>query len=423
MPNFDRLAQQGTHLFHLFTPQPVCGPARACLQSGQYATHIGVWKNGITLPTKAPTLAKSFRDGGYKTGYIGKWHLGDSALKGPVREAERGGYEYWLAANALEHTSDAYETRLYNNGQEEVFLPGYRVDAMTDAAIRFIHTHQQEASSQPFFLFLSYLEPHHQNHRDDYPAPDGYEAQYYNRWTPPDLQALGGTSARHLPGYWGMAKRLDEALGRLMDALKSLDLDGETIVVFASDHGCHFKTRNSEYKRSCHDASLRVPGLICGPGFQGGGQVRQLVSLLDLPPTLLDACDLPIPDIMQGHSLVPLVNRQSSDWPDDHFAQISESQTGRCIRTSRWKYSVKAPDEHSAPYSEVYAEDCLYDLASDPYELENLVGFESHAEVARVMRERLVKRMLAAGETEPHFELAPSRRSGQRRVSQAETHL
>ena len=128
------------------------------------------------------------------------------------------------------------------------------------------HQHRRERSepgerhkAEPFFLFLSFLEPHHQNHRDDYPAPDGYAERYAGRWTPPDLAALGGSSASHLGGYWGMVKRLDEVLGRLLDALKSLDLLDDTIVLFTTDHGCHFKTRNSEYKRSCHDASVRVP--------------------------------------------------------------------------------------------------------------------------------------------------------------------
>ena len=82
-----------------------------------------------------------------------------------------------------------------------------------------------------------------------------------------------------------MVKRLDEALGRLLDALQSLDLLENTIVVFTSDHGNHFKTRNGEYKRSCHESSIRIPMAIQGPGFDAGGRIQKLVSLLDLPPT------------------------------------------------------------------------------------------------------------------------------------------
>ena len=159
---------------------------------------------------------------------------------------------------------------------------------------------------------------------------------------PPDLAALGGSSHQHLGGYYGMVKRLDEALGRLLDALKSLGILDNTIVVFTTDHGNHFKTRNAEYKRSCHESSIRIPCAISGPGFEAGGQIRQLSNLLDLPPTLLDAAGIPVPEIMQGHSILPLVNHQKVDWDQEIFIQISESQVGRAIRTQRWKYSVVA---------------------------------------------------------------------------------
>ena len=254
-PNFDRMARQGTHLHTTVTCQPVCGPARSCLQTGMYATTTGCFRNAIPLPQDARTLAHFFGEGGYDTGYIGKWHLADRGVAGPVPEANRGGYQSWLASNALEFTSDAYDTVMYDNEGAAVKLPGYRVDALTDAAIRYVDDHQQN----PFFLFLSYIEPHHQNHLDDYPPPDGYRERYAGRWTPPDLLALGGSSQQHLGGYWGMIKRLDEALGRLLDALKSLGLDENTIVLYTTDHGCHFKTRNDEYKRSCHEASVRLP--------------------------------------------------------------------------------------------------------------------------------------------------------------------
>ena len=95
-----------------------------------------------------------------------------------------------------------------------------------------------------------------------------------------------------MAGYLGMIKRLDEALGRLVDALISLEMLEDTIILFTSDHGNHFKTRNAEYKRSCHDASVRVPTMLYGGPFTGGGRISQLVSLIDLPPTLLDAAGI-----------------------------------------------------------------------------------------------------------------------------------
>jgi arylsulfatase A-like enzyme len=417
-PNFDRMATEGTHVRYSFTCQPVCGPARASLQTGMYATQIGCYRNGIPLPVDSHTLATCFNEAGYDTGYIGKWHLAEEE---PVLAQHRGSYKYWLASNALEFTSEPYHTVMYDNDNKPVTLPGYRVDAVTDAAIRYVDAHQ----SNPFFLFISYIEPHFQNHVDDYPPPDGYRERYAGRWVPPDLAALGGTTHQHIGGYFGMVRRLDEALGRLRDALKSLLLSDDTIILFTSDHGCHFKTRNSEYKRSCHESSIRVPTALCGPGFEGGGQVRELVSLVDLPPTLLSAAGLPIPSQMQGRSLVPLLHGQASDWPDDIFIQVSEAQVGRAVRTHRWKYAVTAPDRdpNGDSGSDRYVEDVLYDLEHDPYELRNLINFESHRGVAEVMRARLLRRMQEAGESAATIVPAPTIASGQRRVDLRELYL
>ena len=159
-PNFDAMAFRGTHMANSITCQPVCGPARSCLQTGLYATTTGCFRNGIPLPEDSRTLAHYFKDAGYKTAYIGKWHLCDEE---PVPESKRGGYEYWLASNTLEFTSDAYDMVMYDNDDRARKLPGYRVDAQADAMIRYIDAHQAD----PFFLFSSFIEPHHQNHLDD----------------------------------------------------------------------------------------------------------------------------------------------------------------------------------------------------------------------------------------------------------------
>jgi arylsulfatase A-like enzyme len=182
------------------------------------------------------------------------------------------------------------------------------------------------------------------------------------------------------------------------------------------------KTRNSEYKRSCHESSIRVPMAFTGPGFDGGGQLRELVSLVDLPPTLLDAANLPVPFHMQGHSLMPLLRRQSMSWPEDVFVQISEDQLGRAVRTHRWKYAVYAPDKSPIDdaASDHYVEEFLYDLEYDPYEQRNLIGYESHRDVAEKMRARLVRHMVEAGEAAPSIKPAPSIPSGQRRVDAEE---
>lgn len=173
-PNFDRLARQGTFFKQAVTPQPVCGPCRSCLQTGQYATTTGVWKNGLGLKPDAPKLAECFRDAGYRTSYFGKWHLSEGTSNGAVPKENRGGFEDWLGANGVEMVSGPYSSVLWNENNEEVKLPGYRVDAQTDAVIRYLQERAEEPADQtrPFLCFHSYLEPHHQNTDNSYPAPE-----------------------------------------------------------------------------------------------------------------------------------------------------------------------------------------------------------------------------------------------------------
>jgi arylsulfatase A-like enzyme len=285
---------------------------------------------------------------------------------------------------------------VFDGEGRKVKLPGYRVDALTDAAIRYVDDHRND----PFFLFLSFLEPHHQNSTDSYPAAIGYEERLRDKLDiPEDLKRLGGSTPEHFAGYMGMVARLDEAFGRLIEALTSLGLMEDTIILFTSDHGCHFKTRNDEYKRSCHESSIRVPTLLHGPGFTGRGRHDGMVSLIDLPPTLIDAAGLDVPAAMQGRSLL-------SDPPgDDVFVQISEHHVGRALRTRRWKYEIEAPelDGYDVPGAPSYIEARLYDLDTDPHELENLVASPATRDIRKMLATRLKQRIHEAGEPIPEI--------------------
>ncbi|WP_350280959.1 sulfatase-like hydrolase/transferase [Kribbella sp. HUAS MG21] len=382
-PNLDLMARRGTFFETACTTNPVCAPARAAMQTGMFPTKTSVFRNGIPLPADAPTLGRLFGEAGYQTAYIGKWHLG---TQDPVPAAEQTGYGYWLASNLLEFTSDAYRTVVSDSDGEPVFLPGYRPDALTDAAIRYVT--RASADDRPFLLFLSLIEPHHQNEHDDYPAPEVYRDTYTGAWLPPDLATLPGTAHQHAAGYYGQIKRVDECLGRLRDALASLDLTEDTLLLYTSDHGSHFKTRNSEYKRSPHDGSVRVPLVVEGPGYRGGARVTTPVSTVDVVPTLLDAAGIDLPDHLDG---VPL--RKSRR--DAVLIQVSESEVGRALRTQRWKYYVHAPEAGDVPAAEAYVERALYDLDADPYELDNLIDSVSHQEVAAELRARLVDEIAA----------------------------
>ena len=417
-PNLDRMAAEGVRFEHAFTCQPVCGPARACLQTGKYAAEVGCFRNGIALPLNETTVAETISDAGYEVGYIGKWHLASTNGMGeadvdyrtrPVPPERRGGFkDYWLASDVLEFTSHSYDGHMFNADGEAVSFPPdrYRVDAHTDWVLEYLRTRSGE---KPFYLFVSYIEPHHQNDHDRYEGPHGSKERFADYAVPGDLVGTEGDWRENYPDYLGCIHSLDANLGRIRDELETLGLAKDTLIIYTSDHGSHFRTRNSEYKRSCHEGCIRVPMVACGPGFEGGKTVSELVSLIDLPPTVLAAGGVRPPETMRGRPLQPLAEGTTENWPQEVFLQISESQVGRAIRTDRFKYAAYAPDKQGGkdPGSDRYVEQYLYDLEVDPHERNNLVTDPAYAAVRAELAETLVRRMVEAGELRPT--LSPAR--------------
>jgi len=411
-PNLDRLAREGVLFEHAFTCQPVCGPARSCLQTGKYATENHCPTNHCMLGLNEITVPKLLRASGYEVGYIGKWHL---ASYGPrsgandfriraVPDERRGGYDdYWLASDTLEFTSHSYDGHMFDSdGFKREFPEGrYRVDAQTDWVLEYLET---RAMDKPFFLFTSYIEPHHQNDHNCYEGPHRSKEKYADFPVPGDLVDTTGDWRENYPDYLGCINSLDHNLGRIRDKLQELGIADNTLIVYTSDHGSHFRTRNAEYKRSCHDGCVRIPLVICGPGFRGGQTVDLMTSLIDLPPTVLSSGEVTVPGFMQGRPLQEATADPAPDWPDDVYIQISESQCARAIRTSKWKYSVRAPDKGGGdPSSDVYVEDFLYDLDKDPHEQHNLVSDPSLVEIRQELAQTLKRRMVEAGEEEPRL--------------------
>ena len=406
-PNLDALAAKGTRFSMAFTNQPVCGPARAILQTGKYATEVGCYTNGLPLPPDEVTLAARLGLAGYDTAYIGKWHLASDRKKGIVfRDAavpqdRRGGYDHWIAADALEMTSHGYNGYMYDRHNQRVDFTGYRADCVNNYAVDYIREHK---GKRPFFLFVSQLEPHHQNDRNLYEGPDGSKSRFADYDIPGDLEGTEGDWRANYPDYLGCCASLDANVGRLFDTLRYKGLDDNTIFIYTTDHGSHFRTRNREYKRSCHDASLHIPMIIHGPGFEGGKVVDELVSLIDLPSTILECAEVPVPEDYRGRKLRSMINDPSAQWDNSVFTQISESQVGRCVRTKKWKYSVRADcDGIDKGSSDIYYEDFLYDLENDPYERNNLVDCPGHAKKRSEMASLLIMHMQGAGEAAPEI--------------------
>jgi arylsulfatase A-like enzyme len=379
------------------------------LLTSRYATETGVWRNGLALGQALPTLAGELRNVGYTANLIGKWHLAPNGPSGtggagPVKEEFRGGFlDLWEGSNVIEFTSHPYEGTIFDrDGKEITYKDEYRVDFLTDRVERFLRQKQEK----PFFLFISQIEPHQQNDMHQPIGPHGSVERFANSTVPADLRALPGTWQAQLPDYYGCVEAIDASVGRIRRILEEEHLAEDTIFIFFSDHGCHFMTRNQEYKRSTHNSSIRVPLIIDGPGFRGAQQIPEIVGLIDLAPTVLEAVNVPVPVGWKGRSLLPLLNHPEARqaWPNQQLIQISESMTGRAIRTKDWTYCVAdLSGATKEPAARTYHEYQLYDQRADPHERVNLAGRKEYRTQADELCGQLKKLMVAAGEPEPEI--------------------
>ena len=411
-PNLDAVAGRGKNFTHAVTNQPVCAPARSVLMTSRYATETGVWHNGLALDQSLPTLAGELRKAGYTANLIGKWHLApgsaaDGGGPGFVKPEFRGGFlDLWEGSNALEHTSHPYEGSIFDgDGNEITYKDEYRVDFITDRVERFL----RQKHDAPFFLFVSQLEPHQQNDLNRPVGPKGSVQRFANSTVPEDLRELPGTWQDQLPDYYGCCESIDSSVGRVRRILEEEQLAANTIFMFISDHGCHFMTRNQEYKRSTHNSSIRIPLLIEGPGFEGAEIITELVGIINIAPTLLEAAGVAAPAGMKGRSLLPLLRdaQARQAWPNRQLIQISESMTGRAVRTPQWTYCVaEMSGATDTPAAETYREYQMYDQRADPNELVNLAGRQEYRATADELRDELTKLLAAAGEPVPKIEPA-----------------
>jgi arylsulfatase A-like enzyme len=420
-PNLDAMGRRGTLFQSHIANQPLCAPSRANLFTSQYQNQNGVWHNGLGLAPEAVTLATTLRKSGYSTNYIGKWHLSPNSRTNPqsrgyVPPEHRGGFDdLWEASNELEATTHPYEGTIWDGeGKPMRFKDVYRVDYLTDRAVRFL----KQRHEKPFLLVVSQLEPHFQNDCNCFVAPKGYADRLANPFVPPDLRFFPGDWQRQLPDYYGCCQSIDGSIGRIRKTLSETGIDDNTIVVFLSDHGCHFRTRNSEYKRSPHESSIHIPLVIQGPGFDRSMSISELTCQIDITPTILTAVGVPIPQTMQGRSAMPLLNRKIEGWLNEVYVQITESQIGRALRTPEWTYAVvdRQSQRRRRGASDRYEEYQMYNLFDDPHQLLNLAGRRDNPElvhydgdrpsrdVAAHLREHLIARMVEAGEPKAEIE-------------------
>lgn len=407
-PNLDRMGNEGIVFENAFTAQPVCGPCRALFQSGKYPTEIGCFTNQKALPKNIKTLANYFAEAGYDLGYVGKWHLAsDGEMEktpvvdyqhSPIPLKSRGGYNgFWRVSDILEFTSHGYGGYVFDENMNKIEFTNYRCDAITDFGLEYLDTVQTD---KPFFLTISHIESHHQNDHNHYEGPDGSKKKFKNCEIPKDLTSIeGGDYTAEYPDYLGQVESLDENLGRVIKKLKDKGLYEDTVIIYLSDHGSHFRTRNrdenlcgyDDYKRTGHDAALKVPLVIGGGAIKEALRVKDLVSTAGIPKTLLAIAGVDVGDDMVGENLLDVANGKLLDRKNEVFAQISESRVGRVLRTERYLLGVVAKGLYGGTYpnSDKYTVDYFYDMSNDAYQLNDVKDKPEYRETIRTLCDEL----------------------------------
>jgi len=389
-PHLDRLQSQSVDFRNAVSVCPVCTPHRAALMTGRYPTATGMFLNDLYLPESELCLAEIFQAGGYRTGYIGKWHLDGHGRKAFVAPPRRQGWDYWKAA---ECDHDYNHSHYYFGDSDDIhYWEGYDSYAQTRDAQAQLKVRAGE--DKPFFLMVSYGTPHFPHHT----APKDLIAQY-----PPDKiqlrpnvpEAMQARARKESSGYYAHCAALDKCLGDLMQTLEQTGLAGNTIVVFTSDHG---EMMGSQGRPPCQkqtpwDESIRVPFLIRVPagaeGKSGGRLVQAPIDTPDILPTLLGLAGLDVPKCVQGEDLAALV--RGTGGPADRPALVmnvspfggnQKDKEFRGIRTARYSYirSLEGPW-------------LLYDNQADPCQMNNLAGRAEHAKLQDELEQQLQAEM------------------------------
>lgn len=365
-PHLDRLRGESVRLtdYHV---DPTCSPTRSALMSGRYSTRTGVWHTIMgrsMMHTEEVTLAEVLRDGGYRTGMFGKWHLGDNHPNRPQDQGFQevlmhGGGGVWQTPDFF--GNDYFDDTYFRNGVPEKFQ-GYCTDVWFAEALKFIEANREK----PFFCYLATNAPH-----GPFWVAEHYEKYYLDRGVPPRMAA-----------FYGMITNMDENMGRLMKALRELGLEEDTILIFTTDNGTAAgsgRRRNEEgtwngfndgmrgAKGSEYDGGHRVPFFIRWPGgrISGGRDVDTLTAHVDILPTLAELCgvEAPAKHPRDGRSLAPLLKGGATDWPERtlfvHSQRIEYPEKWRksSVMTERWRL-INGRE--------------LYDIRKDPGQKKNV---------------------------------------------------
>ncbi|MBG87458.1 MAG: hypothetical protein CMO80_11230 [Verrucomicrobiales bacterium] len=388
-PNLDRLAADGVYFDRCFTPNPICTPSRACLYTGQDSWSNGVTFNGKVIKADSPLLPRVLAEAGYETCFIGKWHNDGK----PWTRGYTTGGRCW-AGGKFDHFELAL-TPFGGGPKSRRTAEDYSSTVFTDDAVKYLTGKPR----RPFCMVLAYTVGH-----DVFQAPPGYEDKYSpdEVLAPPNFMAkppfkqfnpkIRDETVLPFPRtakdvreataeYYAMFEHLDAQVGRILTALKESGLDDETLIIFASVKGMSMGSHGIIGKQTMYEEGIRTPLIIRHPNLDShAARCSDLVSTMDILPTICEFTGVKIPANVEGQSLLGLYTGNGSPRKQLFFSYHDPRRftVTRAIRTPRYKLI-----DHL-----VTGERQLFDLTADPHELTNLAGQpDSRLVEARLSRE------------------------------------
>jgi N-acetylglucosamine-6-sulfatase len=373
------------------------------MYTGQLARTHQIMGNGGRNSISDATLhtyAAELQQAGYVTAHIGKWHMDPT-------DDPRAGFDHWVS---FKGQGSHIDVTLDINGAQ-IKKDGYTTDLLTDEAIKFI---QQDHGGRPYSMMLSYKALHGPFPDDFSNVPPHLRALYDDEPIPlPPSAQVGYTlegktmllNSQAVPGQTGfsrnttlnqirMAAHVDENFGRLLEALEQRGQLNDTLIVFTSDNGYFWGEHGLNDKRAAYEESIRIPLLIRFPKLIIGGTFTEaLVTGIDLAPTLLEIAGVDVPESMQGKSLLSVLENPYGRVRDAFFAEYFREEitpinawpiaTWKAVRDSCYKY-ITYPD-----YGQSWDE--LYDLYTDPYEMNNIVNRPEAQQTLEEMRTKMAQ--------------------------------
>ena len=426
-PNIDRLASEGVNFRQAVSHMPVCSAYRASLFTGKHTSSTAMVINELRMNPNQTCLGHVLTQGGYDTGYIGKWHLYANQLghhteprnsfvpRGPHRLGFDG---YWAAYN-FHH--DYYGAYYHTESPKKIFYgPGvFEPDAQTDMAVNFIS--EKASGDAPFFLMVSYGTPHDPWVKSNVPArfynmfenvrfevPPNYSGSmdpYGDGWS--NIEKDPGRIDEWMRNYYAMTANLDWNIGQIVEAVDRAGLAEDTLIVFTSDHGEMFGGHGRMKKNIFYEEAARIPFLMRWKGTIPAGSIRDAcLNTPDIMPTLLGLAGLGlrIPSSVEGMDLSRRARGESGPEPEAAFlmntgacAVWEDGHEWRALRDCRFTYAVfRGGGPRNLPRKEI-----LFDNVADPYQMRDLATDPAHRHRLEKYRGMLKARMARLNDTFP----------------------